>query len=81
MTVRDNGKGMSSEFLPQIFDRFSQADTSTTRNFGGLGLGLTISKHIVKLHNGTIEANSEGIGTGSVFTVKFPQHQNQNQLV
>ena len=81
MTVKDNGKGMSSEFLPQIFDRFSQADTSTTRNYGGLGLGLTISKHIVKLHNGTIEANSEGIGTGSVFTIKFPQHQKHNQSV
>ena len=78
MTVKDNGKGMSSEFLPQIFDRFSQADTSSTRNYGGLGLGLTISKHIVKLHNGTIEANSEGIGTGSVFTLKFP-HQKRIQ--
>ncbi len=81
MTVKDNGKGMSSEFLPQIFDRFSQADTSSTRNYGGLGLGLTISKHIVKLHNGTIEANSEGIGTGSVFTLKFPSHQKRNQSV
>ena len=78
MTVKDNGKGMSSEFLPQIFDRFSQADTSTTRNYGGLGLGLTISKHIVKLHNGSIEANSEGIGTGSVFIIKFPQHREHN---
>ncbi len=81
MTVKDNGKGMSSEFLPQIFERFSQADTSSTRNHGGLGLGLTISKHIVKLHNGAIEANSEGIGTGSVFTIKFPQHQKRNQPV
>ncbi len=81
MTVKDNGKGMSSEFLPQIFDRFSQADTSSTRNYGGLGLGLTISKHIVKLHNGTIEANSEGIGTGSVFTLIFPHHQKLNQPV
>jgi signal transduction histidine kinase len=78
MTVKDNGKGMSSEFLPQIFDRFSQADTSTTRNYGGLGLGLTISKHIVKLHNGTIEASSEGIGAGSVFTIRFPQHHQHN---
>jgi signal transduction histidine kinase len=78
MIVKDNGKGMSSEFLPQIFDRFSQADTSSTRNYGGLGLGLTISKHIVKLHNGTIEAKSEGIGTGSVFTIKFPQHEEHN---
>lgn len=81
MTVEDNGKGMSAEFLPQIFDRFSQADTSITRNYGGLGLGLTISKHIVKLHNGTLDASSDGIGTGSVFTLKFPRYQNRNQPV
>ena len=81
MTVKDNGKGMSSAFLPQIFDRFSQADTSSTRNYGGLGLGLSISKHIVKLHNGTIEAQSEGIGTGSVFTLKFPRYPKPNQPV
>lgn len=75
MIVKDNGKGISPEFLPQVFDRFTQADSSSTRNFGGLGLGLTISKHIVKLHKGTIEARSEGIGSGSVFTLKFPRHQ------
>ncbi len=78
MIIKDNGKGISSEFLPQIFDRFSQADTSSTRNYGGLGLGLTISKHIVNLHNGVIEAKSEGIGTGSVFTLKIPRLQNIN---
>lgn len=72
MTVKDNGKGITREFLPHIFDRFTQADASTTRSSGGLGLGLTISNHIVKLHNGTIEANSEGEGKGSVFTVKVP---------
>jgi signal transduction histidine kinase len=72
MIIRDNGKGITQEFLPHIFDRFTQADTSITRSSGGLGLGLTISNHIIKLHNGTIEANSEGIGKGSVFTVKVP---------
>ncbi|MCA1623685.1 MAG: hypothetical protein LC778_07755, partial [Acidobacteria bacterium] len=72
MTVKDNGRGISPDFLPHIFDRFSQADTSTTRGYGGLGLGLTVSNHIVKLHNGTIEANSEGLGKGSVFILKFP---------
>jgi signal transduction histidine kinase len=72
MTVKDNGRGISPDFLPHIFDRFSQADTSTTRGYGGLGLGLTVSNHIVKLYNGTIEANSEGLGKGSVFTLKFP---------
>ena len=72
MTVKDNGRGISSEFLPFIFDRFTQADSSSTRGSGGLGLGLTISYHIVKLHNGTIEARSEGTGKGAVFTVKVP---------
>ncbi len=72
LTVEDNGRGINSEFLPHIFDRFSQDDTSTTRKFGGLGLGLAVSQHIVKLHKGTIEAKSEGEGKGSVFTVKLP---------
>ena len=70
--VRDNGKGISPDFLPHIFDRFHQADNSITRIHGGLGLGLAISHHIVKLHNGTIKAESEGTGKGSTFTVKFP---------
>jgi signal transduction histidine kinase len=72
LTIEDTGKGINSEFLPHIFDRFSQDDTSTTREFGGLGLGLAVSQHIVKLHNGTIEAKSEGEGKGSTFTVKLP---------
>ncbi len=72
MSIKDNGKGISREFLPHIFERFRQADTSMTRNFGGLGLGLAISNHIVKLHNGTIEANSDGNGKGSIFTVRVP---------
>ena len=72
ITIEDNGRGINSEFLPHIFERFSQDDTSTTREFGGLGLGLAVSQHIVKLHKGTIEAKSEGAGRGSVFTVKLP---------
>jgi signal transduction histidine kinase len=72
MIVKDNGKGISPDYLPHIFDRFHQADSSITRAHGGLGLGLAISHHIVKLHNGTIEARSEGIGKGSTFTVRFP---------
>lgn len=72
MIIKDNGKGINPEFLPYIFDRFTQADTSTTRSSGGLGLGLTISNHIIKLHNGTIEAASEGEGKGTIFTVKVP---------
>ena len=72
MTVKDNGKGINPKFLPDIFDRFTQADASTTRASGGLGLGLTICSHILKLHNGTIEAASEGEGKGSVFTIDIP---------
>jgi len=72
MIVKDNGKGISPEYLPHIFDRFHQADNSITRAHGGLGLGLAISHHIVKLHNGTIEAQSDGIGKGSTFAVRFP---------
>ena len=72
MTVKDNGKGISSEFLPYIFDRFTQADSSITRGSGGLGLGLTVSHHIIKLHHGTIEAASEGAGKGAIFTIKVP---------
>lgn len=74
LRIKDTGKGISREFLPNIFDRFTQADSSITRGSGGLGLGLTISNHIVKLHKGTIEAESEGCGKGSVFTVKIPAH-------
>ena len=74
MSIRDNGRGISTEFLPYVFDRFTQADTSSTRDSGGLGLGLTISNQIIKLHNGTIEAQSEGEGKGAVFTVKVPRY-------
>jgi signal transduction histidine kinase len=77
MCIKDNGKGISPEFLPHIFDRFTQADSSTTRNYGGIGLGLTISNHIVNIHNGTIEAASKGQGFGSEFTVKLPLKKKQ----
>lgn len=72
MCIKDNGDGISAEFLPFIFEKFRQADASITRTNGGLGLGLTISHHIVKLHEGTIEVNSEGKGKGSAFIVKLP---------
>lgn len=71
-SIKDNGKGISAEFLPHIFERFRQSENAMTRNFGGLGLGLAITNHIVKLHHGSIEATSGGKGKGSVFTVKFP---------
>ena len=70
--VIDNGQGMSGDFLPHVFDRFRQADSSTTRAQGGLGIGLTIVRHIVELHGGTVQAASEGAGRGSTFTVSLP---------
>jgi signal transduction histidine kinase/CheY-like chemotaxis protein len=72
VTVQDTGQGIHPEFLPRVFDRFRQADSSTTRNFGGLGLGLAIVRHLVELHGGTVTAESEGMGKGARFTVAFP---------
>jgi PAS domain S-box-containing protein len=70
--VADTGKGIEANFLPFVFDYFRQADGSTTRSFSGLGLGLAISRHLVELHGGTIEAASEGFGKGAIFTVRLP---------
>ncbi|HEY0404377.1 MAG TPA: ATP-binding protein, partial [Pyrinomonadaceae bacterium] len=72
VTVKDSGQGIDAEFLPYVFDRFRQADASTTRQHGGLGLGLAIVRHLVELHGGTAQAESPGIGAGSSFTVKLP---------
>jgi signal transduction histidine kinase len=72
LTVSDTGKGMQAEFLPHVFDRFRQADSATTRAYGGLGLGLAIVRHLVELHGGTVHADSAGEGRGSTFSVTFP---------
>jgi PAS domain S-box-containing protein len=72
ITVSDTGMGISSDFLPYVFDYFRQADGTTTRRFGGLGLGLAIVRHLVELHGGTVQAASSGQGKGATFTVKFP---------
>ncbi|KQU75662.1 hypothetical protein ASE08_24925 [Rhizobacter sp. Root16D2] len=70
--VVDNGVGISADFLPHVFERFRQADGSTTRSQGGLGLGLAIVSRLVELHGGSIAAQSDGIGKGATFTVRLP---------
>ena len=70
--VRDTGPGIAPEFLPHVFERFRQADGSTTRTHGGLGLGLAIVRHLVELHGGLIAAENVSSGTGAVFTVSLP---------
>src|SRR5882724_7457505 len=72
ITVTDTGRGISADFLPFVFDRFRQADSTTTRQHGGLGLGLAIARHIVEIHGGTIRADSIGDGRGATFTVGLP---------
>src|SRR5439155_8827073 len=71
-SVIDTGIGIKPEFLPHVFDRFRQADPSTTRRHAGLGLGLAIVKQLVEMHGGSIRAKSPGEGQGSTFTVMLP---------
>lgn len=72
VTVQDNGMGISPQFLPHLFNRFSQEDTSSTRDHSGLGLGLFLVRHLVELHGGSVGASSEGESKGTTFTVRFP---------
>jgi signal transduction histidine kinase/CheY-like chemotaxis protein len=72
VSVSDSGEGIEPKFLPYVFDRFRQADGSPKRRFGGLGLGLAIVRHLVELHGGEVQAESEGIGCGATFTVRLP---------
>jgi PAS domain S-box-containing protein len=72
VTISDTGRGITPDFLPHIFERFRQADSSSTRLHGGLGLGLAIVRHLVELHGGSIHAWSEGEGRGAMFTVELP---------
>ena len=71
--VADTGVGITSEFLPRLFDRFSQDDSSTTRPARGLGLGLSIARQLIELHGGSVSAQSPGLGQGSTFTARFPR--------
>jgi len=72
VTIRDDGVGISPDFLPHLFNRFSQEDTSSTRDHSGLGLGLFLVRHLIELHGGHVKAESEGEGKGSTFSVTFP---------
>jgi CheY-like chemotaxis protein/anti-sigma regulatory factor (Ser/Thr protein kinase) len=72
IVVTDTGQGIAADFLPHVFDRFRQADQRTSRQHGGMGLGLAIVRHLVELHGGSVRANSEGEGHGSTFTVMLP---------
>jgi PAS domain S-box-containing protein len=81
LTVSDSGVGISPEFLPFVFDRFSQANTSSERKYGGLGLGLAIVRHLVELHGGAVRAESPGEGQGATFTVMLPVRATQEAEV
>ena len=72
ITVADSGEGIGEEFLPFVFDRFRQADSTFSRQHGGLGIGLAIVRHLVEMHGGSVSAESPGKGKGSTFTVSFP---------
>ncbi len=72
ITISDSGKGIHPEFLPYVFDRFRQADSTITRSYGGLGLGLAIVRHLVELHGGHVRVESAGEGQGASFTVELP---------
>ena len=72
LSVADTGQGIAPEFLPQVFERFKQADSSSSRRHGGLGLGLALVRELVQLHGGSVSVDSDGIGLGSTFTVALP---------
>ena len=72
LTVSDNGIGIPPGFLPHVFDRFSQKDSSISRSYGGLGLGLAITKQLIELHGGTVRVQSAGEGKGATFIVELP---------
>ncbi|HWQ32106.1 MAG TPA: PAS domain-containing protein [Blastocatellia bacterium] len=80
LTISDTGKGIRPEHLPYVFDRFHQADGSSTRRHGGLGLGLALVKHLIELHGGTVRAESPGAGQGTTFIVNLPVRALRTQV-
>lgn len=80
VAIKDNGQGIKPEFLPYVFDRFRQADSTSTRQHGGLGLGLAIARHLVEIHGGTISAESRGEGQGATFRLHLPLLGSINRL-
>ncbi|MFN7948819.1 MAG: PAS domain S-box protein [Blastocatellia bacterium] len=80
IVISDTGRGIEPEFLPHLFERFSQRDMSRTRRYGGLGLGLALVRELVELHGGTVEAASAGAGTGATFTVTLPRRAPQTVI-
>jgi signal transduction histidine kinase len=72
LTVADDGQGIAPEFLPRIFERFTQADSRSSREHGGLGLGLAIVRELTELHGGAVAAASDGVGRGACFRVRLP---------
>jgi CheY-like chemotaxis protein len=80
ITVRDNGPGIDPDFLPRIFDRFTQADASPTRSAGGLGVGLSLVREIVERHAGEIHARNDAGDRGAVFTIKLPLHPDDQRI-
>jgi signal transduction histidine kinase/PAS domain-containing protein len=80
IVICDNGKGITADFLPHVFDYFRQEDGTTTRRFGGLGLGLAIVRHLIELHGGTIAAESEGEGRGTTFIIRLPSIPEQTKV-
>jgi len=81
VTVTDTGPRVSAEFLPHIFEPFRQADSSTTRPHGGLGLGLALVRHLVELHGGGVAADSQGEGRGARFTVTLPLLRTTSRMI
>jgi PAS domain S-box-containing protein len=81
IAVKDTGQGIDPDFVPYVFDRFRQADSSITRSYTGLGLGLAIVRHLVELHGGTVRAESQGEGQGATFTVKLPVIPMRNEVI